>query len=554
MNLPVWSFSSPPIITKDNSVANLTIGKRLVIGFSFIIGLLGLVSVISYIRIGALTGEISLTHDDRYPKIVMAYQIKDGLNEQARSMRNLMLMEDDASRRKELDAINQSTNRVASLLIKLEHSISSDEGRRRMEALLEHRKKFLDTREKFFDLFMAGDMAGARTALLTQVRPVQLAYMAELDQLAGYQSQLMDESAKSTSEMASSTRIQIMLLALLAIVAASGFAIYSVRSITIPLAEAVRVAERVASGDLSATITVSSKDETGQLLEALKTMNTSLGDIVGEVRSGTETIATAADEIARGNMDLSARTEQQASSLEETASSMEELTSTVKSNSDSSFRASQLAEEARAVAARGGEVVYQVVDTMSAISDSSRKVVEIISVIDGIAFQTNILALNAAVEAARAGEQGRGFAVVAGEVRNLAQRAAAAAKEIKDLITDSAEQVRNGTALVDAAGATIGEVVKSVSTVAGIMRDINAASAEQAAGIGQINDAVVQMDTVTQQNAALVEEAAAAAGAMREQSQRLVSMVGFFKLASGRPAEGASAHVPKRMQRALALA
>ncbi|HVK94816.1 MAG TPA: methyl-accepting chemotaxis protein [Noviherbaspirillum sp.] len=302
------------------------------------------------------------------------------------------------------------------------------------------------------------------------------------------------------------------------------------RSITRPLDQAVLVARTVAAGDLTSRIEVHSQDETGQLLQALKNMNDSLVNIVGEVRQGTDTIATASNQIAAGNLDLSSRTEEQASSLEETASSMEELTSTVKQNADNAQQANQLAVSASEVAGKGGMVVSQVVDTMMSINDSSKKIVDIIGVIDGIAFQTNILALNAAVEAARAGEQGRGFAVVASEVRNLAQRSAAAAKEIKTLIDNSVEKVDAGSKLVNQAGVTMGEIVESIKHVTDIMAEITAASYEQTSGIDQINQAVSQMDQVTQQNASLVEEAAAAAEAMQEQAANLAQVVSVFKL------------------------
>jgi len=281
----------------------------------------------------------------------------------------------------------------------------------------------------------------------------------------------------------------------------------------------------------------------GQLMQALKDMNGSLAKIVGEVRSGTETIATASGQISRGNLDLSSRTEQQASSLEETASAMEELTGTVRQNSDNARQANTLALSASEVAVKGGAVVSQVVDTMGSINESARKIVDIIGVIDGIAFQTNILALNAAVEAARAGEQGRGFAVVATEVRNLAQRSAAAAKEIKTLIGDSVDKVVAGAKLVDQAGATMNEIVESVRHVTEIMSEITSASQEQTAGIEQVNQAISQMDQATQQNAALVEEAAAAAASMQDQAGSLVEVVGLFKLNARHAAVGTPARM-----------
>jgi methyl-accepting chemotaxis protein len=313
------------------------------------------------------------------------------------------------------------------------------------------------------------------------------------------------------------------------------FSISVARSISGPLNQAVRIAQTVAAGDLTSRIEVDGDDEASQLLRALKDMNESLVRIVGEVRMSTDTIATASGQIASGNMDLSARTESQASSLEKTASSMEELTSTVKQNADNARQANQLAVSASEVAVKGGSVVTQVVDTMGSINASSKKIVDIIGVIDGIAFQTNILALNAAVEAARAGEQGRGFAVVASEVRSLAQRSASAAKEIKTLIGDSVDKVDVGAKLVDQAGATMQEIVDSVRRVTDIMSEITAASQEQMSGIEQVNEAVTQMDSSTQQNAALVEEAAAAAQSLRDQAGKLSQVVSVFKLDSSKP-------------------
>jgi methyl-accepting chemotaxis protein len=318
-------------------------------------------------------------------------------------------------------------------------------------------------------------------------------------------------------------------------------AVWIARIVARPLSEAVRAAQQVAAGDLTSRIEVSSRDETGQLMQALKDMNDSLVGIVGQVRQGTDTIATASNQIAAGNHDLSSRTEEQASSLEETAASMEELTSTVKQNADNARQANQLAVSASSVAVKGGSVVAEVVGTMGAINASSRKIVDIIGVIDGIAFQTNILALNAAVEAARAGEQGRGFAVVAAEVRNLAQRSAAAAKEIKTLIGDSVDKVEEGSKQVAEAGKTMDEIVDSVKRVTDIMAEITAASQEQTSGIEQINQAITQMDQVTQQNAALVEEAAAAASSLQEQASGLSQVVSVFRLEGGQ-----ALHTPQR--------
>ncbi|NRR31206.1 Tar ligand binding domain-containing protein [Oxalobacteraceae bacterium] len=313
------------------------------------------------------------------------------------------------------------------------------------------------------------------------------------------------------------------------------------RAITVPLEQAMTIATKVAAGDLTGRNEVRNTNEIGALLSALDKMKDNLAGIVHEVRGSTDTISSASREIAAGNMDLSNRTTDQAGSLEQTATSMEELTSTVKQNADNARQANQLAQSASEVAVRGGSVVAQVVDTMGSINDSSKKIVDIIGVIDGIAFQTNILALNAAVEAARAGEQGRGFAVVASEVRNLAQRSAGAAKEIKELIGDSVDKVESGAKLVDQAGATMQEIVTSIQRVTDIMGEITTASQEQTAGLDQINGAIGQMDAITQQNVALVEEAAAAATSLQDQAGALTQVVSIFKLdgASGKPAAAA---------------
>jgi methyl-accepting chemotaxis protein len=336
----------------------------------------------------------------------------------------------------------------------------------------------------------------------------------------------VDNVKKEVSVM----RLQILSGTIILAVLIFLFAWQIARRIKASLDKAIGVSESIAAGDLTTKIEIDSADETGKLLESLKTMNEGLAQIVGDVRSGADSIATATEQISAGNADLSQRTEEQASALEETASSMEELTSTVKQNADNAQQANQLAISASSVAVKGGEVINRVVKTMESITDSSRKISDIIGVIDGIAFQTNILALNAAVEAARAGEQGRGFAVVAAEVRSLAQRSAAAAKEIKSLIEDSVSKVEDGSKLVGEAGHTTQEIVTSIKRVTDIMAEISAASLEQSGGIEQVNTAITQMDDVTQQNAALVEEAAAAAESLEEQAQQLVQMVAKFKL------------------------
>jgi methyl-accepting chemotaxis protein len=358
----------------------------------------------------------------------------------------------------------------------------------------------------------------------------------------------MNKAGKEAVATVTASLTQIMAAGGIAAVLAIAIALLITRSLVKQLGGepdyAADVAKRIAGGDLTQQVALKANDTTS-LLAAMKGMQDTLGNVVGQIRESTDAVGTASREIAQGNADLSQRTEEQASSLEETAASMEELTSTVKQNADNARQANQLAASASEVAAKGGAVVGEVVSTMDAISASSKKIADIISVIDGIAFQTNILALNAAVEAARAGEQGRGFAVVASEVRNLAQRSAGAAKEIKELITDSVGKVDSGTKLVADAGNTMAEVVASVKRVTDIMAEITAASLEQSSGIEQVNQAIVQMDQVTQQNAALVEESAAAAESMEEQAKQLSTVVAVFKVAGGNVATPAKAVIER---------
>ena len=396
--------------------------------------------------------------------------------------------------------------------------------------VLSTRKAYTEVRKNVFKAKNAGDLELGKRLYEGDMAAKRDIYLAALKKLEMLEAKLLDESAAQIRSRYESGRLLLISLGVVAILLGIACAYWITRSITRPITRAVEVAEAVSAGDLTSHIVVESRDETGQLMHALKNMNDKLVSIVGQVRAGTESISTASSEIAAGNLDLSSRTEEQASSLEETASSMEELTSTVKLNADNARSANQLVIDASQIASKGGVVVSEVVSTMGSINDSSRKIVDIISVIDAIAFQTNILALNAAVEAARAGEQGRGFAVVASEVRNLAQRSSAAAKEIKGLIDDSVQKVEAGSQLVDKAGRTMDEIVQSISHVTQIMNQITDASDEQRTGIEQVNRAIGQMDQVTQQNAALVEEAAAAAESMQEQAAKLAEVVGVFKL------------------------
>lgn len=416
-------------------------------------------------------------------------------------------------------------------LVELQSYMISEEGRNATTELETQLNKLSVELENAFSLVKQGKTEEGQNLLKNQIMDQMRTVVNELEKLANeYLVKRAKEMTANTAETYENAKIEIAILILVMVFASIFMGAIVARSIANPLRKAVKIAQNVAKGDLTDQIVVKSKDETGQLMSALNDMNINLRRMVSKVRSGSVAIETASSEIAAGNLDLSNRTESQASSLEETASAMEELTSTVKQNADNAKQANQLANSASTVAEQGGDIVRQVVDTMSSIDASSKKIVDIISVIDGIAFQTNILALNAAVEAARAGEQGRGFAVVASEVRNLAQRSAGAAKEIKSLIDDSVAKVSEGSVLVDKAGVTMTEVVSSIKHVTDIVAEITVASSEQSTGIEQVNQAVTQMDEMMQQNAALVEEASAATQSLKQQVNSLVAVVEQFKV------------------------
>ncbi|MDP2026865.1 methyl-accepting chemotaxis protein [Sulfuriferula sp.] len=520
------------------ALANMKIGLRLGIGFGVILTLLLGIAAVGITQMDKIQQNLHEITSINNLELALANTTASSVRDIASYSRNMLLLTDPAELNKEQSKIEVARAQSRDATGKLEKMFNELPGTAEIEKaqsskIKELRESALPLIDQVVALATQDKKAEALSVLITQAEPATRKWLGAIEELQGIEAQLNEQTRKDSVQAFNSASNMMFGLTGLALVLGGLIAWLITRSITRPINQAVKIAQTVAAGDLTSRIEVNSRDETGQLLQALKDMNDSLSKIVGQVRTGTDTIATASSQIAAGNLDLSSRTEEQASSLEETASSMEELTSTVKQNADNARQANQLAVSASEVAVKGGTVVSQVVDTMSSINASSKKIVDIIGVIDGIAFQTNILALNAAVEAARAGEQGRGFAVVAAEVRNLAQRSASAAKEIKTLIDDSVEKVDTGAKLVDQAGATMSEIVESVKRVTDIMGEITAASQEQTSGIEQINQAISQMDEVTQQNAALVEQAAAASESLQDQAGNLAQVVSIFNLGGG---------------------
>jgi len=507
---------------------NLKIGTRLALSYAAVLALMIILIVVTLLRMSDINDAT-----DRLVNTSMKNQRNVG--EWSKIIEVNSTLVEMAYRTVEPEQLKVISERMAAgsarsadLQAQVKAGLRNPKSQAQFEEVITARVPYLAARKALLAAKAAGDVDGARQIFDTRMRPTSLAYNESVGKLAAAQQKSAENFVAEARAAYETARMTLIGLGTLAVLLGIGFGIFITRSIVRPIQEAVAIADRVSSGDLGSEFSAASRDETGQLMTALQKMNNNLLGIVSQVRIGTDTIATASAEMAAGNQDLSRRTEQQAGSLEETASSMEELTSTVRQNAENARRANTMAAEAAGIAGQGGAVIAQVVGTMSEINASSRKIVDIISVIDGIAFQTNILALNAAVEAARAGEQGRGFAVVASEVRNLAHRSAAAAKEIKGLIDDSVQKVEAGTSLVDNAGATMENIVQSISRVTGIMGEISHASDEQSAGIEQVNEAINEMDQVTQQNAALVEQAAAAAESMQEQAAHLADVVSVF--------------------------
>jgi methyl-accepting chemotaxis protein len=535
------------------TTSNMKVATRLALGFGSV-ALIGMaIAVFGALQMRSLAAGIDKLANDRMVKVAQLTEVKDNLNAIGRYARNVVISDDPAVQADEKKNIAglRATNRE--ILAKLDKTVLLPKAREFLKTIEDNRISYNAALDRAMALAEAGTKVEAGSVLLGEARTLQNMVFKATDDARTFQKNSAEQLASESADVASTGVTLMSALSLLMLLLGGGVGWLITRNLSRSLgaepSDLCDVVSRVADGDLTSHLQVRSGD-TVSVMAAVDRMQTALSRVVSTVRSGSESVATASAQIAQGNNDLSGRTEEQASALEETAASMEQLGSTVKQNADNARQANQLAQSASTVAVKGGQVVAQVVDTMKGINDSSKKISDIISVIDGIAFQTNILALNAAVEAARAGEQGRGFAVVASEVRSLAGRSADAAKEIKALISDSVQRVEQGTALVDQAGATMTEVVSSIRRVTDIMGEISVASNEQAQGVAQVGEAVVQMDQTTQQNAALVEEMAAAASSLENQAKELVQTVAVFKLGQGEGGLAAVRHrAPASMSR-----
>ena len=538
----------------------MKVGTRLIAGFLTLSILGAVVAAIGIYNMSQMNARTDRLYTRELLGISYVKEANINLVVIGRALRNVLLASSDKDRDAAIASIAQARTGLHANLDKARGLFFSEQGKRNFAEVDRGMQEYEALVEEVTRRALSDGLQQERSAvdyLLLTVAPKANELDNRMSSLTRIKERNAEEAAQDAAALYESSRAMMLMLVLGSVVFGVGLGVVITRSLTRQLggepAYASDIASRIAAGDLSVDVALRQGDRSS-LLFAMKSMRDSLAQIVGEVRNGTDAIASASRQIASGNLDLSSRTEEQASSLEETASSMEELTSTVQQNADNARQANGLATSASEVAGRGGAVVAQVVDTMASINDSSKKIVDIIAVIDGIAFQTNILALNAAVEAARAGEQGRGFAVVASEVRTLAQRSASAAKEIKLLIDDSVEKVDAGAKLVNRAGATMDEIVDSVRRVTGIMGEISSASLEQTEGIEQINMAISQMDQVTQQNASLVEEAAAAAESLQDQAGKLAELVSVFKLDARAPSVAAPALAARTATRLAAPA
>ena len=535
-------------------IQNFKIGTRLTTAFILVLIMLIIVASTGLFSLGTVRQAMVDITRGNDAETRLALDMRLSVDDRMIALRNLVLLKDQAQMPAQVERIKVQSELYGTAKRELDSTFAMygirDDEKKLVAAIQADSIAAQPLVDKVRELALSNDSDNATKILLGDLRSVQKQWQSNLAALAESERMQNAEALAASDASYTTTRAVMIGLSIAGVLCGLGLARFITQGIIKPINIAVEIAQAVAAGDLTSKIHSEAGDETGILLTALKEMNASLVKIVTEVRTGTDTMLVSSGEIADGNMDLSSRTEDQASSLEETASSMEEMTATVRQNAENANQGNKLAVLAKDAASKGGAVIASMVATMEEINNSSKKISEIVGVIDGIAFQTNILALNAAVEAARAGEQGRGFAVVASEVRNLAQRSAAAAKEIKTMITESVAKVDSGSTLVNEAGKTMDDVVVSVNRVTTIMSEITNASQEQSIGIEQINQAIMTMDNVTQQNAALVEQSAAAAQSMQEQSTHLAQVVDSFVLVAALPANRMRANarpIPDRL-------
>ena len=533
---------------------DVKIGTKLFLAFGFFIVLMAISASLSLLSLNRANNGMQsiVTHD--YPTTVKANQLIDNFQEFISTQQLMLLDEQGTYTGQSQQRLKEISEHITVILGELNNALQDQQSQQVLADIRSVRQQYLDSRYRILQAVQNNNRAGAIQEMMTTTLAVQQAYKAKVKELIAIQNSEMQRAGTQVEGDFRSNRLLLILLTLFSVGAGSLIGWFIVRAITRPLGEAVNFAKAISEGDLTGSITPHGKDETGLLLHALMEMKTRLLDIVQQVQTGSENISSAAAQIVAGNQDLAARTEEQASSVEQTAASMEQITATVKNTASHTGEATNLSADAATVVKNNGEMMKQVTSKMRLINETSNRMSDIIDLIDAIAFQTNILALNAAVEAARAGEQGRGFAVVAGEVRTLAQRSAQAAKEIKALIDDSGERVNAGSQLVNEAGATMAEIVNAVTRVTDIMGEIASASDEQSRGIDQVGQAVAEMDRVTQQNASLVEESAAAAAALEDQAARLNEAVAVFKITRNQAVKAApvKTYVPKAQPAAAA--